>query len=67
MLTLVLFSCMAALLTLKHQKRDSPHHQQHTHMYSSAQLLLVAELARMTAKLTTHHLNDGQRRRMDQF
>ena len=61
MLTFVLFSCMVTLLTLKHQKIDSPHCQQHTHMYSSPYLFLVAELRRMAAKLTTHYLHDGNR------
>ena len=50
MMTVVLFSCMVALFALKHQKNDSPQSKQHAHMYSSSQLLLVAELCRMTAK-----------------
>jgi hypothetical protein len=46
---------MVMLLTLKHQTIDSPQSKQRAHMYSSRLLLLVAELRRMTAKLTTHH------------
>jgi hypothetical protein len=67
MLTFVLFGWMVTLLTLQHQNRDSPQHQQHTIMYSSTQILVVAELRWLTAKLNTHHLNDEQWGRTHQF
>ena len=35
MMIFVLFGYMVALLTVKHQKNDSPQSKQHTHMYSS--------------------------------
>jgi hypothetical protein len=45
---------MSGPVLVKRLKR-SPYRQQHTFMYCSPELLLVAELHKISHKLTTHH------------